>query len=367
MALSPKRRGMLKWLGLLSVVGLLAFGAYELFYWFTHVYEFDARIRTDLTRISSKVNGTIETIEVAEGARVTQGDVLVTMHSGAVRQRIEALRADVARTSAEAEKLTAEKHALEVDLDARTATKLELVRALEIERRALVDRHELATKKLKRTTYLVSRKLVSEQNLEDDQDHVLDLSGQLSVAAAKVKVAEREVAEIAAKRADIAVLDEAIKILRIEVRRLEAQIEEQRVDLEDRIIRSPIDGVVDRIFKNVGEYVEDADELLIVHDPDNIWIEANIGEDQIRHLAVGQPVRVDLDAYPFETFRGEVTGIAMVTAADLVKGGNGGTARSVKATQRIPVRIKLLDPPPLAAPGMLVEVNIQIRDKASLR
>ncbi len=367
MALSPKRRGTLKWLTLLSVVGLLGFGAYELFFWFTHVYEFDARIRTDLTRISSKVNGTIETIEVVEGARVKQGDVLVTMQSGAVRQRIEALRADIARASAEADKLTASKHALEVDLDARAATKLELVRALEIERKALVERHDLAEKKLKRTLYLVSRKLVPEQNLEDDQDHVLGLAGQVSVAAAKVNVAEREVAEISAKRADIAVLDESIKILRIESRRLEAQIEEQKVDLEDRIIRSPINGVVDRIFKNVGEYVEDADQLLIVHDPSNIWIEANIGEDQIRHLVVGQPVRVDLDAYPFDTFAGEVTAIAMVTTADLAIGGTDSGSKALKSTQKIPVRIKLLDPPPLAAPGMLVEVNIQIRDKASLR
>jgi membrane fusion protein, multidrug efflux system len=366
MALSPKKRGMLKWLGLLSVVGMLAFGSYELFYWFTHVYEFDARIRTDLTRIASRVNGTIETIEVTEGARVNRGDVLVTMKAGAVRQRIAALRADIASASADADKLTAEKQALEADLDARTATKRELVRALEVERQALVDRHELANKKLKRTTFLVSKKLTSEQTLEDDQDRALDLAGQVRVARARVKVAKREVAEIEAERSEIMVLDEEIKISRIEARRLEAQIKEQEVDLDDRVIRSPIDGVVDRIFKNVGEYVEDADELLLVHDPDNIWIEANIGEDEIRHLRVGQPVRVDLDAYPFETFRGEVTGISMVTVADLALGGNNSTAKSLKSTQKIPVRIKLLNPPRLTAPGMLVEVNIQIRDKASL-
>jgi membrane fusion protein (multidrug efflux system) len=366
MALSPKRRGLLKWLGLLSVVGFLGFGSYELFHWFTHVYEFDARIRTDLTRISSRVNGTIDTIEVAEGDRVAKGDVLVTMKAGAVRQRIEALRADVAGASAEADRLTAEKQALGADIDARTDTKRELVRALGVERRALLDRHELAKKKLKRTTFLVSRKLTSEQALEDDQDRVLDLAGQVSVASARVQVAKREVAEIEAERSEIAVLDEAIKISRIEARRLEAQIKEQEVGLDDRVIRSPIDGVVDRIFKNIGEYVEDADELLIVHDPDNIWIEANIGEDQIRHLAVGQPVRIDLDAYPFETFRGEVTRISMVTVADLAMGGTESTAKSIKSTQKIPVRIKLLDPPPLTAPGMLVEVNIQIRDKASL-
>jgi membrane fusion protein, multidrug efflux system len=367
MALSSKRRGTLKWLGLLSVVGLLAFGAYELFYWFTHVYEFDARIRTDITRISSRVNGTIETIEIVEGKRVNVGDVLVTMKAGAVRQRIAALKADIASASAVAMKLTAEKRALEADLDARTATKRELVRALAVEHKALVDRHQLAKKKLKRTMFLVAKKLTSEQSKEDDQDRVLDLAGQVSVASARVRVATREIDEIEAERSEIAVLDEEIKISEIEARRLQAQIREQEVDLNDRIIRSPIDGVVDRIFKNVGEYVEDADELLIVHDPENIWIEANIGEDEIRLLRIGQPVRVDIDAYPFQTFKGEVTRISMVTVADLAMGGSNSTTKSLKSTQKIPVRIKLLDPPPLTAPGMLVEVNIQVRDKASLR
>jgi multidrug resistance efflux pump len=40
-----------------------------------------------------------------------------------------------------------------------------------------------------------------------------------------------------------------------------------------------------------------------------------------------------------------------------------GNGRSRKQTQRIPVRIKILDPPKKIAPGMLVEVNIQIYDQ----
>ena len=120
------------------------------------------------------------------------------------------------------------------------------------------------------------------------------------------------------------------------------------------------------IFKIIGEYVEDADDLVLVHEPANIWKEANTGEDRILLVRIGEPVRVDLDAYPYETFKGEVTQIGMVTVADLAPGGNNSTAKSLKSTQKIPVRIKLLNPPPLTAPGMLVEVNIQIREKASL-
>jgi len=366
MALAPNKRGALKWAALLVVVGMLGFSSYEFFYWYTHVYEFDARIRTDLTRISSRVNGTIEVIEVAEGDRVSVGDLLVRMKAGAVRQRIAALTADLLGTTAQHAKLSAQKHALEAGLNAKAATKRELVRALEVERQALIDRHTLATKKLERTVFLVSKNLTSQQVLEDSQDRVLELSGKVSVASAKVKVAESEVGEIEAGRADIAVLDAEIKISGIDSMRLDAQIKEQEVDLAERFIRSPIDGVIDRKFKNNGEYVEDADELLIMHDPKNIWIEANIGEDEIRLLRVGQAVKVDLDAYPYDTFKGAVMAIGRVTVADLKLAGNDATAKSLKSTQKIPVKIKLLNPPPITAPGMLVEVNIQVRNKVTL-
>ena len=45
----------------------VAFACYEFFHWMTHVYEFDARIKSDLTRVSSKVDGTIEKILFKEG------------------------------------------------------------------------------------------------------------------------------------------------------------------------------------------------------------------------------------------------------------------------------------------------------------
>ena len=366
MALSARKRGTFKWLSLLTAVAGIGFGAYELFHWFTHVYEFDARIRTDLTRISSRVNGTIEQIAVKEGERVRAGDLLISMEADIVRQRLAALDADLMGASVRRDKLRAEKLALEADIAARAATKRQLVHALKVERRALVDRHAIATKKLQRTEFLVKKNLTSQKLLEDDQDRVIDLSGQIAIADAGVKVAEREVAEIEARRSEIAVLDQDIRIAEIEAARLRAQVREQEVNLSERFIKSPIDGVVDRVFKNQGEYVEDADELLIIHDPENIWIEANIAEDQIRHLQVGQPVKVDMDAYPFDTFRGRVLSIGMVTVADLAPGGNGASAKLLKATQRIPVKIKLLDPPDITAPGMLVEVNIQIRNKASL-
>ena len=56
----------IKWISVLAILVGLAFATYEGFHWFTHVYEFDARIKSDMTRVSSRVNGTIEDILVKE-------------------------------------------------------------------------------------------------------------------------------------------------------------------------------------------------------------------------------------------------------------------------------------------------------------
>ena len=362
------RHFILKWVSVIAILIGIAFASYELFHWMTHVYEFDARIRSDLTRVSSKVNGTIDEILVKEGEEVKRGDLLVSMNGDVIKERINALQAELLGEHAKKDKLVAEKLYFNVELNARVRTKNEAIQALKVELAALLNRHALAKAKLKRTKFLVNKNLTSAKALDSDQDHVLDLSGQMNVSQAKLKVAELELQEIRAKRGKIAVLDQGIKISAIAAQRLGALIKEVEIELGERFIVSPTSGVIDKIYKNPGEYVEDADELLVLHDPKNIWIEANIEEGQIRHLKLGQLVKVDFNAYPFDSFKGEVVGIGMATIADLEisKSGLEGS-RARRLTQRIPVKINLLDRPKITAPGMLVEVNIQIQDKVVIQ
>jgi multidrug resistance efflux pump len=52
-----------------ALFGAVLLASYETFFWFTHVYENDARIQTDLTKISSQVNGKIAKVFVEEGGK----------------------------------------------------------------------------------------------------------------------------------------------------------------------------------------------------------------------------------------------------------------------------------------------------------
>ena len=91
----------LKWISILAILMGLAFATYEGFHWFTHVYEFDARIRSDMTRVSSRVNGTIENIHVKEGISIKKGDLLVTMKVEQIQERIRATEAELKEASAQ--------------------------------------------------------------------------------------------------------------------------------------------------------------------------------------------------------------------------------------------------------------------------
>ena len=164
------------------------------------------------------------------------------------------------------------------------------------------------------------------------------------------------------ERARLDVLDREIDALGHREAELRSRIEQQRIDVADRTIRSPIDGVVDRVFARAGEYVRPGQRLAIVHDPKRVWIEANVKETQIRNLAAGQPVEVRVDAYPGKVLRGRVRSIGSATTGSfaLLPSPNP-SGNFTKITQRIPVRIDVERSGERLAPGMMVEVRIDVR------
>ncbi|MEC8199966.1 MAG: biotin/lipoyl-binding protein, partial [Pseudomonadota bacterium] len=97
MPLDRKSKSILKKLGVLAGVGVFALVTYEIFYWFTHVYEYDARIEAELTTLSSRIDGEIEKVYVKEGDRVKEGDLLVALKANVQRLKIKALEADLVR------------------------------------------------------------------------------------------------------------------------------------------------------------------------------------------------------------------------------------------------------------------------------
>jgi len=88
-------------------------------------------------------------------------------------------------------------------------------------------------------------------------------------------------------------------------------------------------------------------------------VEANLEETQVEHVRLGQAVDLKVDAYPNTRFTGNVINIGAATASEFALiPGNRSAGNFTKVTQRIPIKIEVVDPAEQLRPGMMVTVGI---------
>jgi membrane fusion protein (multidrug efflux system) len=145
---------------------------------------------------------------------------------------------------------------------------------------------------------------------------------------------------------------------------LQAQVKAAQDRLGYTVLRSPIDGIVGAKNVEVGTSVAPGQSLMTLVPNRGIYITANYKETQLGNVKTGQDVDVKVDAYKGAVFHGRVSAIAPASqnTFSLVPAQNA-TGNFVKVTQRIPVRILVVDPPadkPLRV-GMSVETSIKVK------
>jgi membrane fusion protein (multidrug efflux system) len=151
-----------------------------------------------------------------------------------------------------------------------------------------------------------------------------------------------------------------------QVSALDAQVRSAREQLGYTVIRSPIDGYVGAKNIEIGATVAPGQSLLDLVPRYGTYITANYKETQLGKIKVGQDVDITVDAYKGTTFHGKVQTIAPASqnTFSLVPAQNA-TGNFVKVTQRLPIRIIVIDPPadkPLRV-GMSVETNVDINSR----
>ena len=339
------------------------FGLAEVRQRFTHVHETDARVAGDLVTVSARVAGRLVELAVDAGDRIARDQVIAQIDAREQGLLLAQLEARLGAAQAERERLAAERRLVDERTRSRLETARSTHRAAQGSVAALEPQLELARAELARARSLYDRRVISLQQFEQTRAEARRVEGEHRMAVAESEESVARVDEARVERARLDVLDREVDKIGHQESELRGRIEQQRLDVADRTIRSPIDGVVDRTFVQVGEYVRPGQRLAIVHDPKRIWIEANIKETQIRRLAVGQPVEVRVDAYPQEIFRGRVRTIGSATTGSFALLPNPNPSGNfTKITQRLPVRIDIEETGERLAPGMMVEVDIDVRD-----
>ena len=344
----------------IGVVGTL-FGGLEIHDRVTNIHEVDARIGGDLITVSSRVAGWVTEISVTEGDDVGPGSVLVTIDDRESVLKARELEAQIASLRAEKDRTIAERRLVDKETAAKLKSEQAILAAAQVTVSSLQPQLALAQREHERAQSLFEKRVASRRQLDQAETELTKIQREHRIAVADLHSAEAKVAEVEAERERLRVLESAILVYGHKEQELQAKLEEQRLDMSDRTIRSAIQGVVDKTFVEVGEYVTPGQRLALIHDPDVIWIDANIKETDIRKTKVGDKVEVSVDAYPDRQFTGTVKVIGNATTAEfaLLPSPNP-SGNFTKITQRLPVRIAIDQQQRLLRPGMMVEIKIDV-------
>ncbi len=136
-----------------------------------------------------------------------------------------------------------------------------------------------------------------------------------------------------------------------------AQVESAQTDLDNSVIRSPIDGVVIRRNTDVGQTVaasfQTPDLYLLARDLRQMVIQTNVSEADVGLIKSGQLVHFTVDAYPEREFEGAVQQFRLNSA-------------SSQGVVTYTIIVDVANPEELLKPGMTAQTRIVVSSKAKV-
>jgi membrane fusion protein (multidrug efflux system) len=120
-----------------------------------------------------------------------------------------------------------------------------------------------------------------------------------------------------------------------------AVLDDAQRNLDLTTVRAPMNGIATQVEQiQLGRFVMAGSPVFSVIDTSNPWVDANPKESDFTYVAVGQPVTVDVDAFPDHVFKGTVGSLSPGTGAQFaILPPQNATGNFVKVVQRVPVRI----------------------------
>ena len=327
-------------LGVLPVAALVT----AAHYWVAsgrYVTTDNAYIKANLIAISAEVSGRVDQVFVAENTPVEAGQKLFSIDP-------EPFRIELSRAQAELDKIRNLIVALRADY---RQSEMELKEA----------RADIAyfNRVQRRYSALAQRGHASKAKL-DEADRNFDTSRQRASALRQktLRILARLGGSITGP------IERHPEYLEAKANRDEAELALRRTT-----VSAPVDGYIGRLKLQAGEYVTAGETMLPLIESGASWIEANLKETQLTHVAVGQRARIVLDAFPDHAWDATVNSISPSTGAELsILPPQNASGNWVKVVQRIPVRLEIgaVHPSITLRAGMTVSVSIDTERKPTL-
>ncbi len=349
---------------LVALLTMLAtgWGAWWLYDRLTNVYILDARVASDMLLLSSRVPGWIIDLPVTESQTVTEGESLLRVDDRAAKARLGELKAGVDVLNSSISALISQIELQDNLTTSRIAAATAKLEAALSEQQATQGDLEIAEAEWQRVGPLYERNLLSQQEFEADRNIFRSAQQATRRRGAEVSSARADLAEATSERAELDILQANLQRLHSERTQAELKLEQASTELDYHTMLSPTDGVIDELFVDPGEFVASGQRVLVMHNPEKIWIKANVKETDLKHISVGGKVSITVDAYPDETRSGTVSRIGGAARSQFALLPNPNPSGNfTKSTQRVETTIELEKHDPRLKPGMMVEIKLPRR------
>jgi membrane fusion protein (multidrug efflux system) len=338
---------------MIGALGLLALAAIGYGVYFVLVGRFyvstdDAYVRANNTTLGARVSGHVAAILPRDNTIVRAGDVIFRIDDGDYRIAVDAARSKIATQQATIDRIGRQVTALESAVEQAKAQLASSEAAL---KRAGLDydrQQALSTKGF------ASRATFESSEAGRDQGAAAVKSAQAAYDAARdnVEVTKAQQAEARAQLAE-----------------LQTQLAKAERDLAFTSVRAPVDGTFSNRLVNTGDFIQAGQRLANVVPLNDVFIDANYKETQLKRIRPGQPVNISVDAYGHRKFAGIVDSISPAAGSvfTLLPPDNA-TGNFTKIVQRLPVRIRVpkdVAEQNLLRAGMSVYVTVDTRQGAA--
>jgi len=292
----------------------------------------NAYVHADMVSVIPEVAGTVARVAVTENQPVHKGDLLFV---------IDPKRYRIALDSAESEL---------ADVRTRIETLKASYREKQQELELALNNQAYAGREYRRQVELARKHVVSDSVL-DRYRHEMEVANQ---QVAQVRTGLDRLRAGLDGNPDIAIEDHPL------YRKSRSALEAARKDLDDTRVLARFDGFASKV-PVPGQYVGPGRSAMSLVADSRAWIDANLKETQLTHVQPGQPVEIEVDAYPDHTWAGHVGSIAGAAGSEFsILPAQNATGNWVKVVQRVPVRIELDESPEglRLRSGMSVTVSI---------
>jgi membrane fusion protein (multidrug efflux system) len=288
----------------------------------------DAYVVGNQVRVSAEVAGTVVEVFARNTSKVEAGQVLLKLDDTDAKQQL-------ARSAAQL---------------AQTVRQVRMQQAQAVQFDAAMEEHALqlarARADLARREPLLAEQAIAGEEVRHAREAVQMAEASLAQARQQASAAHALVAGVPLAQ-NPAVLAAS------------TAYQDAWLTLHRTAVVAPTGGYVAQRSVQLGQRIAPGEHLLTIIPLADVWLEANFKEAQLRHLRIGQPVKLVSDLYGGDVvYHGRVIGLSAGTgAAFALLPAQNATGNWIKVVQRVPVKIAL-DQTELASHPLRIGLSI---------